>query len=156
MLRPLLVAALAASLVASFGARATAAPVPTAEIMAPVEATLAAFNAFKPDEAQVNFTADATVVSKFAPYRYTGPSAARAWLVGVHSAYIGMRAKNVTATIGQGGSVARDHDNAYVSVPVTVTYSIGPQNERISGLWAFTLTRAGGSWKITSATFAVM
>lgn len=145
---------LAAAAVAPLAAPAAPAPPPTSAIMAPVKGAVEAINADRPSALDSYFTPDAVVVDNVRPFRWTGPGAAKQWLIALDGFKQIARIKQMSATTGHPGQIVWDHDRAYVVVPISIDSQMAGEPHHSTGLWALTLTETAGSWKITSASWA--
>jgi len=144
---------LLAALFAMLAAPVAAKSVPAA-VMAPIDAILAATNADKGGELAAYYTSDAVVVDEFAPYAWTGPTAATQWWAGVDKqmAQMGTKAIHAVAQLVRHYNVTGD--SAYVVVPLYISYAVKGKRGHETGLFTLTLHRSGGTWKIATQTWA--
>jgi ketosteroid isomerase-like protein len=144
-----LLAAVFAMLAAPAAAKSVAAAV-----MAPISAMLAATNADKGAELAAYYTADAVVVDEFAPYAWTGPTAAAQWWAGVDKQMAQMGTKTIHAVAQPIKHYDVTGDSAYVVVPLSISYVVKGKPGHETGLFTLTLRRSGGTWKIATQTWA--
>ena len=149
VIRAITLAALLTSL-----ALPAAAAGPSAAIMATVNGIVAAVNADKAADVNSYFSSNGHIVDDFAPYVWNGADAGSRWWTASDKdlAKNGVASLRATVqTITRYGAVG---DDAYVVVPLSLSYTMKGKPARASGLWTLTLHQTGGSWKITSATWA--
>ena len=140
------------------GLAAFAAPVaaagPSATVMAPIEAVIAATNTGDLSKLNSYFTPDAVVVDEFAPYRWSGPNAGVRWWTGAEK----FAAKGHVAKMRAAAQAVKFYgasgNEAYVVVPLVLTFTMDAKPERETGLATFTLRRSVGTWKISTLTWA--
>jgi len=131
-------------------------PAPAAQH--PVLATIAAFaatsNAGDRRAFLRLFAPEAAMVDNFAPYRFAAPNGPATW-------YDGFGADMQKSGVTDGSiSVAAPKffrvtgDRAWAVVPTRFVYKLKAKPELETGLSVFTLHRVGGSWKITSFSWA--
>jgi ketosteroid isomerase-like protein len=143
---------LALALAAVLAAPAAAAT-PPPDVMAPINAVLAATNADKIAGLDSYYTADAVVVDEFAPYVWTGQTAGTHWWTALDRLGVQMGSSAVHAT-----ALAVEHfevkgDSAYVVIPLEITYTLKGKPQHETGLWTVTLRRSGGAWQIATQTW---
>jgi ketosteroid isomerase-like protein len=130
------------------------AAAPPADIMAVVNGVVAATNADSAQRVGRYFSADAVIADDTPPFVWAGPDAGVQWWNTVHADLARMHSAHLHATMRP---IARYHlagDSAYVVVPLSLAVTASGKTQHILGLWTMTLRRAGGSWKITTASFA--
>jgi hypothetical protein len=147
--RAIAIAALLTSL-----ALPVAASGPNAAVMATLNGVIAAADA--DDASQVNsyFASSANVVDDFPPFSWSGPAAGARWWSTSDKDAAKHGIAHVQAVLQPVTRFAVAGDDAYVVAPLAITYTVKGQPARTSGLWTLTLRQIGGSWKITSATWA--
>jgi ketosteroid isomerase-like protein len=144
---------LLAAIFSMFAAPATAKSLPAA-VMAPINAMLAATNADKGTELAAYYTPDAVVVDEFAPYVWTGPTAASQWWAGVDKQIAQMGTHTIHAAAQPIKHFDVTGDSAYVVVPLYISYAVKSKPGHETGLFTLTLRRSGGAWKIATQTWA--
>ncbi len=127
-----------------------AAATPLAVLMVPIKAMIAATNANNIAGIDAYYTSDAVVVDEFAPYRWAGQAAATQWWNGVNKNTAQLDSANVQATVQTVKHYQVAGDNAYVVVPLHITYTLKGQPAYENGILALTLRREGGTWKIAT------
>jgi ketosteroid isomerase-like protein len=142
-----------AAIFSMLAAPAAAKSLPTA-VMAPIDAMLAATNADKGEDLAAYYTSDAVVVDEFAPYAWTGPTAAAQWWAGVDKQMAQMGTKTIHAVARPISHYGVTGDSAYVVVPLYISYTVKGKPGHETGLFTLTLRRSGGTWKIATQTWA--
>ena len=137
-------------MLAAAGAPAGAAT--DAGAKAVINAAVAATNTNDPSKVGSYFSSDAVIVDENAPFVWRGPSAGSSWWQTVQHAISG---GSMHAAAGPLIEYRTDKAmNAYAVVPLHITVSMKGKTMRESGLWALTLHRFTGGWKITTASWA--
>lgn len=131
-----------------------AAATPPAAVMAPINAILAQTNADKGSGLDAYYTSDAVVVDEFAPYAWSGPTAAGQWWAGVDKLSAKMGTSGVHAAAQPVKHFGVTGDRAYVVVPLYISYVTKGKPEHETGLLTVTLRRSAGTWKIATQTWA--
>ncbi len=133
-----------------------AAAAPNGAMMAPVNAVLLATNSDSVAGLDSYYTADAVVIDEFAPYTWSGPTAASQWWgrLDKTNAKMGVAKVHAVAQAVKHYDVAGD--TAYMVLPLIVTYTMKGKAERETGLLAMTLRNSDGVWKISSQSWATM
>jgi ketosteroid isomerase-like protein len=144
---------LLAAIFAMLAAPAAAKSLPVA-VRVPIDAMLAATNADKGGELAAYYTSDAVVVDEFAPYVWTGPTAASQWWAGVDKQMAQMGTKAIHAAAQPIVHYSVTSDSAYVVVPLYISYAVKGKPGHETGLFTLTLRRSGGAWKIATQTWA--
>lgn len=138
-----------------FGAlTAAASAAPPAGVMSTLNGLIAVLNADNAAGAQAYFTDDATVIDEFSPYMWTGSNAGTRWWSSQQRANVKAHITGMRAATGTINHYTVTGDSAYVVVPLNITFMAKGKPQQIHGLWALTLRRAGGAWKIRSASWA--
>ena len=132
---------------------AAAAATPLAVLMVPINAMIAATNADNVAGIDAYYTPDAVIVDEFAPYRWTGQAAATQWWSGVHKMSATSGTANVHAAVQRVQHYQVSGDDAYVIVPLRITYTLKSQPAYENGILTLTLRRRGGTWKIATQIF---
>jgi ketosteroid isomerase-like protein len=127
---------------------------PPAAVMAPIKAMLAATNADNGAGLAAFYTPDAAVVDEFAPYMWTGPTAATQWWAGVDKQIAQMGTHAIHAAAQPIKHFDVTGDSAYVVVPLIISYIVKGKPEHETGLFTLTLRRSGSTWKIATQTWA--
>jgi ketosteroid isomerase-like protein len=130
---------------------AAAAPNP---VMAPIVAAMKASNAGDRAGLIALFTPDATVVDNFAPYRFTPPNGVGTWYDGFGADAAASHSTDGIITIKAPRYLHVHGDRAWAVVPTAYRYKLKGTPELETGALVFTLSRIGGSWKITTMSWA--
>jgi hypothetical protein len=126
---------------------------PPGAIMAPVTTLFAATEGRGTANVDTLFTPDAIVIDESAPYRWSGPHAASAWLAHVRGLFAQMKMHDFKAAAGPPIEYSQAGNGAYLIVPLTLTGAGAPKAFRETGTMTFTFARTGGAWKISSAVW---
>jgi Domain of unknown function (DUF4440) len=132
-----------------------AAGVPNAAVMATIESVLAAADADNASRLNSYFASSANVVDDFPPFAWSGADAGARWWTASDKDAAKHGIAKIHATLQPVTRFAVVGDDAYVIAPLVITYTVKGKAAHTSGLWTLTLHQTGGSWKITSATWAV-
>jgi hypothetical protein len=142
-----------AVLLASFTLPAVAAG-PNAAVMATVNGVIAAADADNAGQVNSYFASSAHVVDDFAPYVWSGSDAGSRWWTASDKDAAKHGVTDLRATLQPITHYGVAGDDAYVVLPLALTYTLKGKPGHTNGLWTLTLHQSGGSWKITSATWA--
>lgn len=134
-------------------AAAAAAATPLAVLMVPINPMIAATNADNVAGIDAYYTPDAVIVDEFAPYRWAGQAAATQWWSGVRKTSATLGTANLHAAVQKVNHYQVSGDDAYVVVPLHITYTLKNQPAYEDGLLTLTLRRGGGIWKIATQIF---
>jgi ketosteroid isomerase-like protein len=137
-------------------ASAAASGGPSDAVMQPVNALLAAANADDAAAMDRYVTGDAIVVDDFAPYRWTGPHAARQWWTDIDALFAKVGITQVHATASPVTQYSVSPDEAYVVVPLSVSYLLKGKAAGNTGLWTCVVHRYGASWKVAVAAWGTL
>lgn len=150
-------AALGLGLLLASGAAAGAAPAtPSAAVMKPVHALLTALNSNSVAPAAGAFTPTATIVDEFAPFRWSGPSAARAYLASFDSMRKATKFSNVHGTLRKVTAYDEGGNRAYLVLAMDVAATQNGKRSVEHGTWTFTLQSTGDTWQIDSVTWGTV
>jgi ketosteroid isomerase-like protein len=137
-------------MLAAAGLPASAAPDTGAKAV--INAAVAATNTNDAAKIGSYFSSDAVIVDENAPCVWRGAGAGSAWWQSVQHEIAG---GSLHATAGPLVEYRADNAaNAYAVVPLHITVSMKGKTIHESGLWALTLHRFAGGWKITTASWA--
>jgi hypothetical protein len=128
---------------------AHAADVPSAAMLAPVEA-LVAFMAKLPQGQHATMFArrGVTILENYPPYIFTGPDAVARWEEGFRKHIADERDVDLKVEFGPAQDFAVTGERAYFSLPTTWTGTAGGRAFEEHGAWSFVLQRAGQGWRI--------
>lgn len=150
-------AALAMGLLLACSLPAAAAPAqPSAAMMKPVRALLSALNSSSAAPAQGALTSTATIVDEFAPYRWSGPSAAAAYLSSFGSMLKAQKISNVHGSLGRVSAFNRTGNRVYMVIATDVAATMSGKRSVEHGTWTFTLESSGATWQIDSVTWGTI
>jgi hypothetical protein len=141
-----------ALLLASFALPA-AAETNTA-VMATVNGVIAAADADNAGQVNSYFASSSTVVDDFPPFSWSGAGAGARWWTASDKDAAKHGIANIRATLQPVSRFAVVGSDAYVIAPLTIAFTVKGKPAHSNGLWTLTLHQTGGSWKITSATWA--
>jgi ketosteroid isomerase-like protein len=134
--------------------RAQAAP--PAGAVATIASAVSAVNSGDAKRLDSLFTPDAFVVDDFPPFVWRMPHAGAAWVSDLEAslpkAHV-TRLHAVLQPITQ-YTVSPNGDTVYAVAPLVVSMTQSGKVHTQRGLWAMTLHRTGGTWKVTSASWA--
>ncbi|HET7815061.1 MAG TPA: hypothetical protein VFL13_11890 [Candidatus Baltobacteraceae bacterium] len=149
--------ALGLGLLLTFSASAGAAtPKPTPAMMKPVQALLQALNTNSTAPAAGALTSTAVIVDEFAPFRWSGPSAASSYLSSFGSMMKAAKLSNVHGTLGKVTAFDRAGNRAYMVIATDVAATMNGKRSVEHGTWTFTLLSSGGTWQIDSVTWGTV
>ncbi len=134
-----------------FSSAASAAP-PSA-LGSIIRGVIAAANANNAAKVGSYFEPESIVIDAFPPYVWKGTNAGGRWWGDV-ATYDSAHHTTLRATVGTIDVVNVSMDDAYVVVPLTITLEAHGKRHRQTGLWALTLRRTGGIWRISTAAWA--
>jgi ketosteroid isomerase-like protein len=123
-------------------------------VLAPIVAAVKASNAGDRAGLIALFTADATVVDNFAPYRFTPPNGVGKWYDGFGADAAASHSTDGVIAIKPPRYLHVHGDRAWAVVPTDYRYKLSGTPELETGALVFTLSRIGGEWKITSMSWA--
>lgn len=129
---------------------------PGAAVMQPVDALIAATNANDAAAMDRYVTTDAVVVDDFAPYRWTGPHAARQWWTAIDALFRKAGITKFHATASPVTQYSLSGDAAYVVVPLAVSYTLKGKAARSTGLWTCVVHRSGAAWRVAVAAWGTL
>lgn len=135
-------------------ARATSAP--PAGVIATVNGLVAACNADNASRVNSYFTPNAWLSDEVPPFTWSGANPGLRWWDSVDVANMQGHITNLHASVGSIKFWSVNGSSAYVVVPLTITVHTGSRVGHENGLWALTLANGGGSWKVTSASWATL
>jgi ketosteroid isomerase-like protein len=141
---------------AILAAPAAAASGPNAAVMQPIDALIAAANADDAAAMDRYVTSDAIVVDDFAPYRWTGPHAAREWWTAIDALFAKAGIAHVRAVASAVTQYSVSPNAAYVVVPLSVSYVRKGRDAGNTGLWTCVLHRYGATWKLAVAAWGTL
>lgn len=149
--------ALGLGLLLALPAAASAATAkPTPAMMKPVRALLQALNTNSAAPAAGAFTANAIIVDEFAPFRWTGPSAASQYMSSFGSMIKAAKLSDVHGTIGKVTAFDRTGNRAYMVIATDVAATMNGKRSVEHGTWTFTLQSSGSTWQIDSVTWGTV
>jgi hypothetical protein len=127
---------------------------PDPPMLAPVE-RLAAYIAAggEGSAAEIFATGDVTIIENFAPYRFSGPDAVRAWTSGMRAHLAGL--SELRHRFGQPHNFSRSGDQAFFSLPTHWSGRVHGKAFTETGGWCFVLARQDGAWRIRDYGWAV-
>jgi hypothetical protein len=125
-----------------------------AAVMATVDGVLAAADADNASRLNFYFASSANVVDDFPPFAWSGADAGARWWTASDKDAAKHGVAHVHATLQPVTHFVVTGDDAYVVAPLAITYTVKGKAAHTDGLWTLTLHQTGGSWKITSATWA--
>ena len=144
---------LAGCALAGCAVAARAASGPPVALTSVVNSLVAATNTGSPTRVSSYFTSNATVVDEVAPYMWTGPGAGARWWQAVMAQSRAQHMQNMRASAQTIKYWNVTGNSAWVSVPLTVSSTMNGRPVREIGIWVLTLTRSGGSWLVSSASW---
>ncbi len=124
------------------------------ELLAPIDALVAAMNRSDDRAIAALMTPDAVIVDEVVPYRWTGPRAEQRWS---HDDGLLIGKRGVSASHSARGNptfVHRDATHAYVIVPLAYDYTRGGQRQHETGLWTIVMAKGEQGWRIALLGFA--
>jgi hypothetical protein len=127
---------------------------PPAAVLAPINQVIASINAGNTSRLNGYYVSNPILIDEYAPYTWTGSNAAVQWWSGFEQLGKKVGFTNVKASMQQVQHYDVIGDKAYVVAPVVITYMAKGKPQKETGLWAFTLQRAGGTWKIATQSWA--
>jgi ketosteroid isomerase-like protein len=127
---------------------------PNQAIMVPVTGAVAAVNADDAAKLNAYFMPTAMVVDEIAPFTWSGPHAAAAWLHDLDRLDAQAGITSLHATLGDVTHFDVTGDHAYVVAPLNISWLSKGKLQRESGLWVFTLYHEGPTWKIATVSWA--
>jgi hypothetical protein len=98
--------------------------------------------------------AEPTIVDNVAPFVWSGAGSFDKWLGDLMKAEAAAGKSDGQVWFGESVDEQISGDRAYVVTPCSYTYKQGGKTVRESGFIAFTLVKAGGTWKVASWTWA--
>jgi ketosteroid isomerase-like protein len=101
------------------------------------------------------FASNAIVIDAAAPYQWSGANAAQRWWQDVDSGMARAHIAGTQVKLGTVSTMQISGDNAYVVVPMVISYTVQGKPATSNGLWTLTLQRSGTDWKIVTASHAV-
>lgn len=129
---------------------------PGGAIMATVNGAIAAANADSAAGVNAYFTPSSSVVDEFAPYHWSGPSAAAAWWTALDRMDVATHTVHLHATVQTITQFHVTGNLAYVVVPMSITFTARGKPGHEMGLWALTMRRTGSTWRIATAAWATL
>ncbi len=129
------------------------AATPPAPLLAVIRGVIAAANANNAAKVGSYFERESVVVDSFPPYVWKGANAGGRWWGDV-ATYDAAHQATLQASIGTIEFTDVSVSDAYVAVPLTITTEAKGKRRVQTGLWALTLHRTGGIWRISSAAWA--
>lgn len=140
----------------------TSAPVaaspkmPTSEMMAPINAIMAAATTNNLATMKKSYTSSPVIIDEFAPYRWSGPNAVATWFADFGAWLTMVKGTQMHGTFAGPGYWDATKDRAEIIMPTTFTFLIAGKAAAESGLWTFVLVKNGGSWRAESSAWAHM
>lgn len=125
-------------------------------VLQPVDALIAATNANDAVAMDRYVTGDAVVVDDFAPYRWTGPHAARQWWTAIDALFTKAGITKFHATASPVTQYSVSGDAAYVVVPLAVRYALKGKAAESTGLWTCVVHRSGAGWRVAVAAWGTL
>ena len=131
---------------------ARTASAPAAAYLQPVHAVVEAINGRQEFPSQL-FTDDVSIVDDFPPFAWQGREGAKAWygslLASETTSQSDMRITAGTPVIAPKVQAGL----AYVTLPLTASWTEKGKKHSVSGPWTLVLQQAGSQWVIAAASF---
>jgi ketosteroid isomerase-like protein len=131
------------------------AQVPNAELMAPIQKFIDAFN--KGDMAAASAThaagADLVIIDEVSPYLWRGSQALQTWSADLDSDAKKRGITDQVVTIAAPTRVETNGDQAYVVVPAVYTFKAGGVAMREAAQMTYALKKGAGGWLIHGWTW---
>jgi hypothetical protein len=128
---------------------------PTAEMLAPVQRWIAAFNAVQTPLPEDVFTDGAIITDQFAPYVWSGSAGIHTWSEALnkslHSPRVGFQ--HVVTDSPRAFMISKTGDRVSFVLPATLTYSVDGKPGTDRALWLYVLVKQGDVWKIAADTW---
>ena len=147
----LMVAASMAALTTRAGAAQTSGPNP--QVMATIDAALAAGQSGDIRRLRDQYVPDCTFIDEFAPFLWTGPNAVDGYFASGARMYQETQHGDGKTTVSPPAFVYVSGDRAFVVEPLSGTATVRGKPYSEQGSFAYTLIRIDGRWKITSQTW---
>lgn len=142
--------ALLLSVVPSYGRAAG----PNAELMAPVNAVIAALNTGDGSGLRDLYTPDSTVVDEFSPYSWNGATAGSNWFSGFTAYAKQLKLTHPHATAQSVTNYNVTGTRAYIVVPIRFGALIAGKRALEIGTMTVTLQRGSSGWRIVTQSWA--
>lgn len=123
------------------------------EVLAVIDAALTAGMAGDVDRMRAQYAPDCVFADEFAPFFWSGPGALDRYLSSGGDMYQETEHRDGKPVFGPAKFVYVSADRAFVVEPVTGEASVRGRPYVQQGAFAFSLTRTGGRWRITSQTW---
>jgi hypothetical protein len=151
-----LIALLALCVITPVAAPAAMPAGPSGAIMATIDGAIAAINAGNAAETNSYFTSSSLIVDEFPPYVWSGTGAAGTWWRHVDAANTQMHNTHFRAAVGHITHWNASRVQAYVVVPLTISFVAKGKPGGETGLWTLTMQRVGTAWRIHTASWATV
>lgn len=129
---------------------------PSAAMMRPINAALAAVNTANAQGLSGTYTSNATIVDEFPPFVWGGANAGSRWISDFNTSNASAHLTSAHGMLQRYTSFQTTRDHAYLALPVRFTGKINGKPFVEQGIWSFALTRSGGSWLITSQSWGTV
>jgi hypothetical protein len=133
-------------------AASAAAPGPTT----PIEALFSAFNTGSGAEVYAAYAPDAQIVDEFAPFRWTPPSAAKAFWAAFTAADKSEKLTAIHLTHAPFQYLTYDDakTTAYVVTTTTFAFKLDGKPSKETGRWTFVVAKTSAGWLIERSTWS--
>ena len=118
-----------------------------------VQAFVAALNGTDPAPFAAVFTAQASITDTLGAFNWQGKDAPTRYFSALQAELKADGWSGLQLAPRGDDTVMAKQGHAYTAVPLFVNYTVHSQKKQDQGIFTLTLSKAGKSWKITSATW---